>query len=472
MTALAFSSNESATLERTVDVEGDIEITPDELVPEKYDLQKCITWIQKEKLERVCLQLPDCLLQDSFPIATHLEAGLGQKVYILGDTSYGSCCIDEVTAQHVGADGIIHFGHACLSPTTRLPIYHVLPKEEIDVQEFCKEFDRFFDDRNKDLLFFYDVSYAHAIEKIYESLKGKFKNLILTKLNCISNVEYTDRQDDENDIILGRYFQNDCKNGDYEMFFLGPSGKTLANLAMTIPAKNWYYSNGGGIKQFEFFNTPWLKRRRFLVEKLKDAKIVAIVVATLGIKNYLNIITSLKSTLRKVNKKTYTLCVGKINPAKLANFPEMDALVVIACPESEIFESRDFLKPLLLPYEVDLAFNSSREFSQNYCMDFNQILPGGMNYVNFEASDEPDISLISGGVRGSNQDAPSSSEMNTIACKSDGTVAIGKAGANFLQARSWKGLEQRLGQDEVKSSVQGRSGIPVNYENEPINKTT
>lgn len=55
MTALAFSSNESATLERTVDVEGDIEITPDELVPEKYDLQKCITWIQKEKLERVCL---------------------------------------------------------------------------------------------------------------------------------------------------------------------------------------------------------------------------------------------------------------------------------------------------------------------------------------------------------------------------------------------------------------------------------
>lgn len=144
-------------------------------------------------------------------------------------------------------------------------------------------------------------------------------------MNCKSNVNYTERTDDESNIILGRSYtlENDCKNEDYEMFFLGPGGKTLANLAMTIPAKNWYYSEGGGIKKFEALNTPWLKRRRFLVEKLKDAKVVGIVVATLGIKNYLNIISSLKSTLRKVNKKTYTLCVGKINPAKLANFPEV-----------------------------------------------------------------------------------------------------------------------------------------------------
>ena len=148
----------------------------------------------------------------------------------------------------------------------------------------------------------------------------------------------------------------------------------------------------------------------------------------------------------------------------------MDAFVVIACPESEIFDSRDFHKPLLLPYEVDLAFNSSREFSQNYCMDFSQLLPGGVNYVDFKASTEPDISLISGGVRGSEEDAPSVSEMNTIACKSDGTVAVGKAGASFLQGRSWKGLEQRLGQNEAKPAEKGRSGLPIGYENEPVCK--
>ena len=95
----------------------------------------------------------------------HLEEGLGRKVYILGDTSYGSCCIDEVTAEHIGASGIIHFGHACLNPTIRLPIYHVLPKKNIDVNAFCEEFERFFEDRTREILFFYDVSVAHAMGK-------------------------------------------------------------------------------------------------------------------------------------------------------------------------------------------------------------------------------------------------------------------------------------------------------------------
>lgn len=63
-----------------------------------------------------------------------------KEIYVLADTTYGSyaltpsiplrgkkadhscfgdgsrCCVDEVAAQHVDADLIIHYGHACLSP--------------------------------------------------------------------------------------------------------------------------------------------------------------------------------------------------------------------------------------------------------------------------------------------------------------------------------------------------------------------
>lgn len=27
-----------------------------------------------------------------------------------------SCCVDEVAAQHVDADFVVHYGHTCLSP--------------------------------------------------------------------------------------------------------------------------------------------------------------------------------------------------------------------------------------------------------------------------------------------------------------------------------------------------------------------
>jgi diphthamide biosynthesis enzyme Dph1/Dph2-like protein len=29
--------------------------------------------------------------------------------------SLGSCCVDEVAAQHVDADAVVHYGRACMS---------------------------------------------------------------------------------------------------------------------------------------------------------------------------------------------------------------------------------------------------------------------------------------------------------------------------------------------------------------------
>lgn len=31
-------------------------------------------------------------------------------IFVTGDTSYGSCCVDEVSAQHLKADAIVHYG--------------------------------------------------------------------------------------------------------------------------------------------------------------------------------------------------------------------------------------------------------------------------------------------------------------------------------------------------------------------------
>ncbi len=39
-------------------------------------------------------------------------------------------------------------------------------------------------------------------------------------------------------------------------------------------------------------------------------------------------------------------------------------------------------------------------------------------------------------------------------------------GGEFLSERSWKGLEQRLGETEVKKAVEGRRGIAMGYEGE------
>lgn len=69
-----------------------------------------------------------------------------------------------------------------------------------------------------------------------------------------------------------------------------------------------------------------LMRRHYLVEKAKDAQIIGILVGTLGVKNYLGAISHLRELIRKANRKSYTLAVGKLNVAKLANFEEVRQL--------------------------------------------------------------------------------------------------------------------------------------------------
>ena len=73
-------------------------------------------YIIKGGYQRVTLQFPDELLADAATVASELRTRTKQNIFILADTSYGSCCVDEVAAEHVGADLIIHYGRSCLSP--------------------------------------------------------------------------------------------------------------------------------------------------------------------------------------------------------------------------------------------------------------------------------------------------------------------------------------------------------------------
>lgn len=76
-------------------------------------------------------QFPDNLLKDSTRVVTTLRkrlqtvrefdaTGSGDEtdvgLFVMADTTYGSCCVDEVGASHINADCVIHYGHTCFSP--------------------------------------------------------------------------------------------------------------------------------------------------------------------------------------------------------------------------------------------------------------------------------------------------------------------------------------------------------------------
>ncbi len=76
-----------------------------------------------------------------------------------------------------------------------------------------------------------------------------------------------------------------------------------------------------------------------------------------GVHSYLPLLKYLRTLLtgKKSGRKVYTISVGKLNPAKLANFQEIDVFVLVACPENTLVDSKEFFRPIVTPFEMELA---------------------------------------------------------------------------------------------------------------------
>lgn len=42
---------------------------------------------------------------------------------VMGDVTYGACCVDDFTARALGADFMVHYGHSCLSELNTILIH-------------------------------------------------------------------------------------------------------------------------------------------------------------------------------------------------------------------------------------------------------------------------------------------------------------------------------------------------------------
>lgn len=144
---------------------------------------------------------------------------------------------------------------------------------------------------------------------------------------------------------------------------------------------------------------------------------------------------------------------------------QIDIYVMIACPENDLYSARDFYKPIVYPYELEVALNSNREpYFITHVTDYDQLLPGRPHHCDIHHIQETtDLSLITGKIRETKVDTHQGSSTDL---EEKQTWALENIGQN-LQDRSWKGLEQKLGETEVKMAEQGRKGIPIQYSDEP-----
>lgn len=310
-------------------------------------------------------------------------------------------------------------------------------------------------------------------------LTFEFLDMIANKLNHLNyiNIEIGKLAEDgiEPDVLCWS-IKNNQNTESCVCVYVGRDNQSFFNISMSLKCKKWllFETNSSQMREVQPLDTKWLKRRYYYIEKCKDAQTLGIVVGTLTSKGYLDVIKHVQELARKRGIKTYIFSVGKVNPAKLANFTEIDCFVLIGCSENNLYTSRDFYKPLISIFEVEMALNPAwhMQIPESYSNDFREILPEGKLYKSSSGMPssmmENDISLVTGKVRQMrtiDDECASNDDINYgVMQERNKNQIIGMATLNKFQDRTFQGLDPAMGKDEPSKITQGRKGIPIKYE--------
>ncbi|KFR03679.1 Diphthamide biosynthesis protein 2, partial [Opisthocomus hoazin] len=349
-----------------------------------------------------------------------------------------------------------HYGPACLSPSGKLPVLHIFGRQPLDTGRCAAAFRELYPDRRSRVVVLSDVGYAHAMGELEQQLCPEYPHVVFSRVVCGDPPGPAPPGEVRQ---FGRQFPVETLGGlqDCAMFYVGAEGLALTSFMLTwncCPFSSFDPATGCGRRETLNVNRA-LMRRLYLVERARDARVVGILVGTLGVVGYLAVLQHLRELLHRAGQRSYTLAVGKPNPAKLANFLEVDIFVLVACAQNSLLDSSDFYRPIVSPSELELACNPAREWTGNYLTDFRDLLPGACAHIELPpavpaAEAIPDISLITGEMRAAHlcdPPAPQLPPSTALACR-DQTRALAEISpaASFLESRSWRGLEQQLGQ--------------------------
>lgn len=486
----------------------------DEELEQTYNLEKVADKIVHGEYRRVALQFPDGLLEDSTQVARILERKVEKdtKVYVLADTSYSPCCVDEVAAKHVNADVIVHFGNACLTPSKEIPVIYVIgDTSTVDVAQIAALFRQRFADKNAKVVLFAETQYTDHLKQLYETLKSEYANILLT-LPVLQKEEIGVQQaaaafvppseapaSFSSSLIPNRVHEGlDGETHDYELFYLtakDPSSSLVLHIS-TLFADVAILDVS--VASPSIASPPRALQRRYrYMNVARTASTIGILINTLSLRNTEQVLQKVKSWITGAGKKHYTFVVGKPNVPKLANFDVVDVWVVLGCGIGGIIVNcDDYYKPIITPYELNLALMSEVSWTGQWLIDFEAAL--GMSVDNDDSAngddediDAPQFDAISGkyvstsrplrrlqhvdvsldetqDTTGSDGDAR---DMKAIAQRMASDLVIRgtvSTAAEYIKSKSsWRGLGSDFDEVEIdKEGAQvkkGRSGIARGY---------
>ncbi|KAA0171373.1 hypothetical protein FNF28_00864 [Cafeteria roenbergensis] len=376
----------------------------------EFEVPKIVARCRKSSARVVALQFPEGLLAYSLVIADILERFTSAEVTVLADVVYGACCVDDLSAEALGADLLVHFGHSCLVPVsaTRVPCMYVFVEITFDPSHLVRTVRGNLDPSER-VAILGTIQFAPAVAAAREALQGHFAHVWVPQQMPLSPGEVlgctSPRLPDDVTVLV---FVADGRFHLESAMIQNPSLRALR------------YDPYGKVLTEEGYDTAAMTAaRKRAIDRAKHARRWGVVVGTLGRQGNPRVVDRLRAALAAKGLPVTVVLLSEVFPAKLALMRDVEAWVQVCCPRLSVdwgaaFDGEDYFPdpaeagaaaaagssagsaapaakrppaPLLSPYEAFVALGEAEWLpGGTYPMDFYS--SSGGKWTNYYQTEE------------------------------------------------------------------------------------
>eukprot|EP00796_Vickermania_ingenoplastis_P000458 gene458-240_t len=295
-------------------------------LPENYrfEIEKCVKRIKEKEATRVALQFPEGLLLFAASIADILETQTGAEMVILGDVTYGACCVDDFAAKALGCDFLIHYGHSCLISIKDCLVpnmMYVFVEIDIDLQHLIDTVTALVPSDTR-LACIATVQFISSMRSAMKTLQTHFTHpIVVPQMRPLSTGEIlgcTSPLVDPSSVDLVLY----VGDGRFHLESFLIAHPTLEALQYDPYKKE--------LTKESYNNEEMRTLRKEAVELGKKATSFAIIMGTLGRQGHPRVVDRILRLAKQQNKRATLLLMSEIFPQKLAQLQDVDCYIQVA----------------------------------------------------------------------------------------------------------------------------------------------
>jgi 2-(3-amino-3-carboxypropyl)histidine synthase len=322
------------------------------------------------------------------------------RVSVLGDVTYGACCVDDLGARALGCDLLVHYGHSCLVPIqhTVVPCLYVFVEITIDVPHLVECFHKTILLENKKLgttikphvYLLGTIQFRHALMEARRLLRSEPYEYDLSipqakplspgeVLGCTSPVlastppapkssrkgkstteegasSCCSSNNNNNNTTIGTDGMDVCSSSSSNqravVLFVADGRFHLESTMISNPHISKFYRYDPYPKTLTEESYDHIKMKSIRYEAIEKARlkiqtkkqqqsgspaVFGIILGTLGRQGNPALLTKLRNQLTSHKLRSFVILASEITPSKLALFRnKVDAWVQIACPRLSV----------------------------------------------------------------------------------------------------------------------------------------